>query len=90
MNNGLKSLLLLVCVASLTGCQSAGNLLNGSYGVPGRLLEAVGRTVGMVAQNDTPEATDTKAVMERGQMIQQRADKHSPVVGNAGTAVVQR
>ena len=81
----------LLVAMTLTSCNSpAGQgLLNNTIGVPVRLLQAMGRTAGMVAQNDQP-ATDAEAVAERGRQIQQQGPHGTMSAAARGTAVVQR
>lgn len=87
----------LCCLAAavlmlLPGCNSpaAKGLLNNTLGVPIRLLQAMGRTAGMVSQADQPSESP-EAVRLRGQQIEQRGP-HAPVLPSSPSAanVVQR
>lgn len=77
----------LALAMTLTSCNSPA--VNGLLNVPMRLLQAVGRTVGSVAQNDEP-ATDAAAVAARGQQIQQQGPHGTISTAPGKTAVVQR
>lgn len=76
----------------LPGCNSpaAKGLLNNTLGVPIRLLQAMGRTAGMVSQADQPSESP-EAVRLRGQQIEQRGPR-APVLPSSPSAanVVQR
>jgi hypothetical protein len=92
----MKSRLHLCCLAAvltlLPGCNSpaAKGMLNNTLGVPIRLLQAMGRTAGMVAQADQP-AESPEAVRLRGQQIEQRGPHGLTLPASPSAAnVVQR
>jgi hypothetical protein len=81
----------LLVAMTLSSCNSPGgqSILNNTIGVPVRMLQALGRTAGMVAQNDQP-AADSDAVAARGRQIQQQGPHGTMSPAARGTAVVQR
>ncbi len=72
----------------LLGAALCATLICSCASTPGRLLQAMGRTVGLVAQADVPSSTD--AVFARGQQIEQRGTHQLPATAQAGTSVAQR
>ena len=84
-------LLSLVLAMTLTSCNSPATkgMLNNTLGVPIRVLQAMGRTAGLVAQNNEP-ATDAAAVVARGQQIQQQGPHGTMCTVPTRAAVVQR
>jgi len=86
----MKICLRLVCsviiASSLVSCQAATGLL----GMPLRVLQLLGRTVGGLTEADSPD-TSLEAIEKRGSQIQQRGP-HSPIAPAlpTSTAVVQR
>jgi hypothetical protein len=69
----LRAALSLVMISQLSSCQSATGFVNGLFGAGGRMLGAMGRTIGV------SDATSVKEPMQMDPHDLEKAAKHLDV-----------